>query len=265
MASRKRALLILCGLASIALASGSRAGGRAPAGARGGLAGSGRAAPRAAPTALFGLFGDKKDKAELTDEQIAEKYGLQIAKFEVLPPPAGSAAAQELPDSDPRSYQLRRYAPMAVVECVYDKRPQGYFLLDGYTQSGENALGLPMPRTAPCMTLPCAKPDKLMRYLLPSPHTPRDASAAPVPPPAPTNELLATRQLPATAYAVKRFSGYGTPGIVFGLRDALKAALAADGVGVCEGCDEALVLAQYNELFSLPWKRDNELWLPVQL
>ncbi|KAG8466512.1 hypothetical protein KFE25_007891 [Diacronema lutheri] len=223
-------------------------------------------APRSAsPVALFGLFGGKGKEAELTDEQIAEKYGLQIARFDVLPYPAGSPAAAGLPDSSPGAYQLRRYQPMAVVECAYEKRPEGYTLLDGYTQGGENELGLPMPRTAPCMMLPCASPAKLMRYVLPSPHTPRDATTAAVPPPAPTCDLLRTRQLPATAYAVKRFSGYGTPDIVFGLRDALKAALARDGIALVAGCDEGLVLAQYNELFSLPWRRDNEVWLPVEL
>jgi len=104
-----------------------------------------------------------------------------------------------------------------------------------------------------------------MRYVLPSPHTPRDGDTAAVPPPEPTCDLLATRQLGETVYAVKRFSGYGTPGIVFGLRDELKTQLARDGVRVPADCDERLVLAQYNELFSLPWKRDNELWLPVEL
>lgn len=252
---RSSVLVLLC-----AAANGARPSPRP----RQYVAGRPLAASRAAPRALFG-FGGPAKKAELTDEQIAETYGLQIAKFEVLPPPPGSAAASGLPDTDPASYQLRRYLPMSVVECAYERRPEGYTLLDGYTQAGENALGLPMPRTAPCMMLPCAKPEKLMRYLLPSPHTPRDATTAPVPPPAPTCELLMTRELPATAYAVKRFSGYGTPDIVFGLRDSLKATLARDGVAVADRCDEGLVLAQYNELFSLPWKRDNELWLPVQL
>ncbi|KAJ1636423.1 hypothetical protein T492DRAFT_861580 [Pavlovales sp. CCMP2436] len=87
---------------------------------------------------------------------------------------------------------------------------------------------------------------KLMRYVLPSPHTPRDGDTAAVPPPEPTCDLLATRQLGETVYA-------------------LKTQLARDGVRVPDDCDERPVLAQYNELFSLPWKRDNELWLPVEL
>jgi hypothetical protein len=210
---------------------------------------------------LFGLGGKKKP--ELTDEQIAQTYGLQIARFEPLPSPRADAGGSG--SGGEAAYQLRRYAACYVVECDYEKRPQGYTLLDGYTQAGENAAGMPMPRTAPCMMLPCARPAKLMRYLLPSPHSPTDPSREPVPPPEPTCDLCRTRALPSACYAVKRFSGYGTPDIVFGLRDALKRDVQADGVRLAEGCDEGLVLAQYNELFSLPWRRDNEVWLPVAL
>mmetsp|Transcript_14520 Transcript_14520/g.37645 ORF Transcript_14520/g.37645 Transcript_14520/m.37645 type:complete len:203 (+) Transcript_14520:282-890(+) len=200
---------------------------------------------------LFG-FGKPNADASLTDEQIAEKYGVQMPRYEVVAAREGA------------SYQLRRYQPMAIAECEYEKRPEGYTLLDGYTQGGENAAGLPMPRTAPCLMLPCGVP-KLMRYMLPSPHTPKDPDAAAVPPPAPSCELVRTRTLEAFDVAVVRFSGYATPDVVFGLRDETKAALAADGIGLAPDVDDALVLAQYNELFSLPWKRDNELWLRVAL
>lgn len=205
---------------------------------------------RAAPYMLFG-FGKNAD-ADLTDEQITEKYGVQMPRYDVLPAREGA------------QYQLRRYRAMYVAECEYEKRPEGYTLLDGYTQGGENGAGLPMPRTAPCLMLPCSSP-KLMRYMLPSPHTPKDDGADAVPPPAPTCGLVRTRALPEFAVAVVRFSGYATPDIVFGLRDETKEALAADGVAVAPDVDETLVLAQYNELFSLPWKRDNEVWLRVEV
>jgi hypothetical protein len=28
-------------------------------------------------------------------------------------------------------------------------------------------------------------------------------------------------------------------------------------------CEELLMIAQYNELFSVPWARDNEVWIPL--
>lgn len=203
---------------------------------------------------LFGLGGGGT-KAELTDDEIATKYGLQIARFDAV---EGGAV-----DDANAPYQLRRYRPMYVVECAYEKRPEGYTLLDGYTQHGENAAGLAMPRTAPCLMLPCASP-KRMRYVLPSPHTPLEPGKEALAPPEPTCDLLTTFLVDAFTVAVARFSGYATPDVVFALRDATKERLAADGVSVPADVDERIVLAQYNELFSLPWKRDNELWLPVE-
>jgi len=28
-------------------------------------------------------------------------------------------------------------------------------------------------------------------------------------------------------------------------------------------CEQLLMIAQYNELFSVPWARDNEVWIPL--
>jgi len=78
-------------------------------------------------------------------------------------------------------FEVRRYQRLAVVECEYEKRPEGYELLGGYC-AGETAAGLPMPKTAPCVMRPTASP-KTMWYILPNPHTPLDPADAPVPPP----------------------------------------------------------------------------------
>ena len=40
------------------------------------------------------------------------------------------------------------------------------------------------------------------------------------------------------------------------------AAFGFDGVKI-DGGNSRCILAQYNELYSLPWNRDNEVWLPV--
>ena len=72
---------------------------------------------------------------------------------------------------------------MQVVECEYEKRPEGYELLGGFVR-GENDGGLAMPATAPCLMMPLGRP-KRMWYMLPAPHTPLDPAATPVPPPLP--------------------------------------------------------------------------------
>ena len=57
------------------------------------------------------------------------------------------------------------------------------------------------------------------------------------------------------------------PDVVFGTRDALKAALRKDGVTFDDSPanDNRIMIAQYNKLFRLPWNRENEVWLPVRL
>ena len=53
--------------------------------------------------------------------------------------------------------------------------------------------------------------------------------------------------------------------MVYDSAGALAKALVANGVKLAPGAAADLMLAQYNELFSLPWQRDNEVWLRVDL
>ena len=46
-------------------------------------------------------------------------------------------------------WEVRQLQAMQVVECDYEKRPEGYELLGGFAQRGENEAGLAMPATAP--------------------------------------------------------------------------------------------------------------------
>ena len=55
------------------------------------------------------------------------------------------------------------------------------------------------------------------------------------------------------------------PDVVYDSAGALAKALVANGVKLAPGAAADLMLAQYNELFSLPWQRDNEVWLRVDL
>jgi hypothetical protein len=205
---------------------------------------------------LFGnLFGSPPSPPPTTmtrEDSIAQaaKLGVQLPQYEVLR--TGS------------EFEVRRYQRLQVVECAYEKRPEGYELLGGYAQRGENDAGLPMPATAPCLMSPLDAP-KRMWYILPSPHTPLDPSADPVPPPAPlAADVLSCRDISPMVVAVGSFSGYAVPDVVFSRRDALANALAAEGIALEDGATGArLLLAQYNELFALPWNRENEVWLPV--
>ena len=105
------------------------------------------------------LFG--KAEPAFTDgesnEAMRKRYlevGIQIPLYEVLREGDG--------------WEVRRYQPLAVAECDYDKRPEGYELLGGYA-GGENEFGISMPRTAPCVMQPSREPKRMM-WVLPTPH-----------------------------------------------------------------------------------------------
>jgi len=183
-------------------------------------------------------------------EAQAAALGVQLPAFEVLRSGDG--------------WEVRKYQRMQVVECEYEKRPYGYELLGGYAQAGENDANLRMPATAPCLMHVLDSP-KRMWYVLPSPHTPLDPSADPVPPPLPlASDVLRCRNVAPLVVAVGTFSGYAVPDVVFARRDALARALAAESIALeTNALKEGMLLAQYNELFSLPWNRENEVWLPV--
>jgi hypothetical protein len=145
----------------------------------------------------------------------------------------------------------------------------GYDTLSAYC-GGENSFAMAMPKTCPCVMSPCKDPEKLMFYVLPHPHTPLEPESQPLQPPPPPSDRLAERGVQCQVLegssqlcvAVVKFSGYATPDVVFNVRDKqLKPGLQRDGIA-CRG-DEEVMIAQYNELYSLPWNRDNEIWLPV--
>lgn len=197
-----------------------------------------------------GLFGKKAPEASAEDQ--AAELGVQLPAFTVL--------------ASGTDWEVRRYQQLAVVECAYERRPEGYELLGGYAQQGENESGLPMPKTAPCLMAPFKTP-KLMWFILPHPHTPLDpAESRPVPPPKPlADDVLRCREITDLVVGVGAFSGYAVPDVVISRRDQLSRALASAGYSPTADAEEEMLLAQYNELFALPWNRDNEVWLPVAL
>ena len=105
----------------------------------------------AAPRMLFDFFGAKSPEQTAgvneSEEAMRARYleaGVQIPRYEVLREGDG--------------WEVRRYQPLAVAECDYDKRPEGYELLGGYA-GGENEFGISMPRTAPCVMQPSREPE----------------------------------------------------------------------------------------------------------
>ena len=75
-----------------------------------------------APLALFdALFGKAKQPAEpqdAADAAQASRLGVQLPSYEVL------ASGDD--------WEVRSYQTLSVIECTYEKRPEGYELLGGY-------------------------------------------------------------------------------------------------------------------------------------
>ena len=205
-----------------------------------------------APQMLFsGLFGRGSDVDQAQGDRKAEQLGVQLPNYRVI--------------RQGEDWEVRKYQTLSIVECEYESRPEGYELLGGYAQRGENAANAVMPPTAPCVMQPLGSPKK-MWFILPSPHTPRDSSIGMIPPPMPADPAtLECKVIKSLCVAVGKFSGYAVPDVVLKRRDSLLQSLSQECIESLPGApDHGLMLAQYNELFSLPWLRDNEVWIEVR-
>ena len=84
-----------------------------------------------------------------------------------------------------------------------------------------------------------------------------------------TRALLTYDEDPAPAPVRRDMHGHhrtaAVPDVVLSARDRLIASISEARVELADGAAvEGLLLAQYNELFALPWARENEVWLQVR-
>lgn len=167
--------------------------------------------------------------------------------------------------------ELRQYAPYVVAEVVLDvpaedAGSQAFPILAGYIfgkNKGEKKLAMTAPVTqtaAPvrmAMTAPVTQSavagGTRVQFVLPKGVTLATA-------PEPTDPRVHLREMPATTWAVIRYSRTWSQSNDLEHLGQLKAALAAAGVAT-EG---EPVLARYNAPFT-PWfLRRNEIWLAVR-
>jgi len=171
------------------------------------------------------------------------------------------------------SFELRQYAPYVVAEVVIegadgDAGNQAFPILAGYIfgkNKGEQKFEMTAPVTqtaaAPVkmeMTAPVTQADapgggKLVQFVLPRGVTLESA-------PQPLDPRVQLRLVPATRWAVIRYSGTWSQANYDEHLALLKAALDKEGV-VTQGQP---VLARYNAPFT-PWfLRRNEIWLALR-
>jgi len=182
-------------------------------------------------------------------------------------------------DSSQKKIEIRRYKPYSVCAVTMNKpRPSdaesrtdakiqmkemsgasSFGALAGYL-FGKNDQSTPMKMTTPVLTTPNSKDEKQMEFVLPSEYWNSDSlMAAPQPL---SGSGVTLQQKESEERAVLLFGGYATKKEVEKRKQELTAALTKDCDWKAEGEEEA-TLAQYNDPFTVPWRRLNEVSVKV--
>jgi hypothetical protein len=194
--------------------------------------------------------------------------GLETPDYEIL----------EKRDSGQRNVEIRRYKPYSVCAVSMNKpRPvdstktdatlqmpemsgaSSFGALAGYL-FGKNDKSTPMKMTTPVLTSPGIGADeKQMEFVLPSDYWDIDRlTTAPQPLSGSGVTLL---QKESEERAVLMFGGYASKKEVQKRKKVLKAALAKDPEW--KASEEEATVAQYNDPFTVPWRRLNEVSVKV--
>lgn len=197
---------------------------------------------------LFPVFGDQSpDEERNRFDKVAQGLGVQQPKYDVL--------------TYGNDWEVRKYAPMMICQTDYTERKDAYAAVSSYTIGGVNSFGVAMPPTAPCMFRPLANP-KTMSLMLPNPHTPLEGVET-VNAPFPLFDGLEVYTVPSFVVGVVKFAGLTNREACEDNRNYLARKLVRNGIGLQEGAlFERYTVAQYSEMLTLPWERENEIWIP---
>lgn len=157
------------------------------------------------------------------------------------------------------SFEVREYEPYSVVETGSDAGVGNgsFFSLANYIFGKTNARNEKMAMTTPVQM---DKKRGVMSFIMPSNYWGDALSDAP-PPVDSTAVRLQSR--PSELVAVSIFGGYARGAAVDQKTEELLAAVEADGrLEVVDRGDTRLM--QYNDPFTVPWKRRNEVSVPVR-
>lgn len=192
-----------------------------------------------------GVEGDSS-----SDKWLARTPDLETPRYEVL-------------QKDPAGvFEVRRYDPYSVVRMSAGADRNGtksFFALAGYIFGKSNTAQEKMAMTTPVQT---DRDSGLMSFIMPSRYWGDEKLlAAPPPSEEATVELI---PVPEEVVAVTVFGGYARNGVI-----AAKTQALLDAIGVTEGVEVVNAgrtrLMQYNDPFTVPWKRRNEVAVPVRL
>eukprot|EP00933_Yihiella_yeosuensis_P060921 TRINITY_DN63721_c0_g1_i1.p1 TRINITY_DN63721_c0_g1~~TRINITY_DN63721_c0_g1_i1.p1 ORF type:complete len:503 (-),score=89.73 TRINITY_DN63721_c0_g1_i1:193-1701(-) len=156
-------------------------------------------------------------------------------------------------------FEIRRYDAYSVVQTkMGGNGTNSFFSLAGYIFGKTNEKQQKMAMTTPVQTVPS---QGTMSFIMPKEYWGEGAlQAAPAPMANASVELIPR---PEEIMAVTVFGGYARSKAVEEKTQALLAAVdAAEGLEVLDR--NAIRLMQYNDPFTVPWKRRNEVAVPVR-
>jgi hypothetical protein len=206
--------------------------------------------------------------ADAADLRSRLPEGLETPKYDIL---ASRGTSQG-------SVEIRRYEPYSVCAVSMSKPRPGdasktdatlqmpemggassFGALAGYL-FGKNDKSTAMKMTTPVFTAPGSEAEeKQMQFVLPSEYW-NDEKAAPQPL---SGSGVTLQRTGAEERAVIMFGGYASKNEVNKRKKELTAALAKDREW--KASKEDIAVAQYNDPFTVPWRRLNEVSVPVTL
>lgn len=169
------------------------------------------------------------------------------------------------------AFELRDYEPYLAAEVTVKARPdaalrQGFRTLAGYIFGGNDggakvAMTSPVTRepakiamTSPVTREPAGPEAFTVRFMMPRAYTAETL-------PAPDNRAIRIVTVEPGLRAVARFSGYATEARIENARRALRSWALSEGLTVTGEADASW----FDDPFTLPWRRRNEVSLPVAM
>ena len=240
---------------------------------------------RALVALLRSLSAEPSNNTNLPAIVYLEKKAIQASKEDAESFRNRLPEGLETPDYDvvsskpsgQKGYEIRRYKPYSVCAVSMNKpRPVESTKTDAKIQApelsgassfgalagylfGKNDKSTAMKMTTPVLTSPLADAEKQMEFVLPSQYWDSDnLTTAPKPL---SGSGVTLQQKESEERAVLMFGGYASEKEVARRKYELEKALSKDAEW--KALEEEVTVAQYNDPFTVPWRRLNEVSIRV--
>lgn len=150
-----------------------------------------------------------------------------------------------------KDYEIRKYDAFPIIETTMKGDGQAFNSLAGYL-FGKNETKEKMEMTTPVFNDMAG--GRMQFYV--------DKQEGALP--APTDASVVTKDSPGGTYAVSTFGGLATEGQVKEEEQALRRALELDGISLSSSASKDCLLARYNEPWSNPLTRKNEILIRLE-